>query len=283
MLKEINACDIYYSPYFNIPGSIKIPVYTTIHDIIFPDMPDLTSPFGLKLRMWFYYRAFNSSKKIFTVSEFSKSRIKFYSKKKVPVTVTYSAVQKHFFDYSGAAGRKDKKNIILFIGNIKKHKGLHILLDAFLLARSEGLPHQLVIVGSKENFRTRDNAVIKKIESLTPGAATFTGFISNEMLAGYLLSAALLVQPSLYEGFGLPPLEAMTLGTQVLISDITVFMEIYKDFPVNFFRAGDAEDLKNKMMEMLFNKPPSSPVLSNQLLLKYNFKKTAEIILGEMR
>jgi len=94
----------------------------------------------------------------------------------------------------------------------------------------------------------------------------------------YLSKAALLVQPSLYEGFCLPPLEAMVLGTQALISDIPVLKEIYADFPVTFFRSGDPSDLKEKMMELLVNES-SSLFLSDDLLLKYTFGKTASVII----
>lgn len=78
LLKIINRAHLYYSPFFNIPGGIKVPVFTTIHDIIFPDMPELSSKIGLFIRMWFYNRAGKKSKTIFTVSEFSKSRIQHY-------------------------------------------------------------------------------------------------------------------------------------------------------------------------------------------------------------
>jgi glycosyltransferase involved in cell wall biosynthesis len=98
----------------------------------------------------------------------------------------------------------------------------------------------------------------------------------------YLASAALLVQPSLYEGFGLPPLEAMVLGTHSLISDIPVFKEIYAGYPVTFFKAGDTKDLKGKMTALLSNKPALSPVLSDELLLKYTFEKTSSVILKNL-
>jgi glycosyltransferase involved in cell wall biosynthesis len=110
----------------------------------------------------------------------------------------------------------------------------------------------------------------------------FTGFISDEKLMECLSTAALLVQPSLYEGFGFPPLEAMALGTGALVSDIPVFREIYGGFPVTFFRAGDSMDLKNKMMELLFNKKPASLVLPKELLLRYTFEKTAQTVLREL-
>jgi glycosyltransferase involved in cell wall biosynthesis len=281
--QKINSADFYFSPFFNIPQSVKIPVFTTIHDIIFPDMPELTSKIGLLARMWFYRRAYKKSQKIFTVSEFSKSRIQHHFETAKPIIVTYSAIQPEFLAYRANVKNIQKTQTIVFVGNIKRHKGLDILLDSFRLAKNEGLPHKLVVIGAKENFRTTDNAVLQKIESLGSEAVTFTGFISNEQVMECLSTAELLVQPSLYEGFCLPPLEAMVLGTHALISDIPVLKEIYADYPVTFFRSGDSSDLKEKMIVLLFNKKSSSPDLSNDLLLKYTFQKTASIILGELK
>jgi glycosyltransferase involved in cell wall biosynthesis len=281
ILKKINNSDCFYSPFFNIPGGITVPVYTTIHDIIFPDMPELVSKTGLAARMWFYRRAFNRSKKIFTVSEFSKSRIQHYSNGKVPLALAYDAVQRWIIN--GCSSPPEKQETIVFIGNIKKHKGLDCLLEAFLRARNEGLPHRLLIIGCGDNFRSADDNVMRKIESIGNKAVTFTGFVSNERLAQYISGAALLVQPSLYEGFGLPPLEAMALGTRALVSDIPVFREIYGSFPVVFFKAGDSESLKNKLMEILYNKKMEPFMLQEELLQKYTFEKTALAILQELK
>jgi glycosyltransferase involved in cell wall biosynthesis len=277
--KEINRCDLYYSPYFNLPGGIHIPVYTTIHDMVFPDMKECFSSVGIFLRMRFLKRAHRASVKLFTVSHFSRSRIRHYFGDAKPVIVTYSAIQPFL-----TARRREKavrKKNIIFIGNIKRHKGLWCLLDAFLAARSGGLDYKLVIVGGRENFRTRDDEIIKKINALEEGdreSVEFTGFIDDEKLRYLLSGAALLVQPSLYEGFGLPPLEAMVLGTGALISDIPCFREIYEGFPVHFFRAGDRTDLKNRLMELLYKKNPESVSLSPALASKYRFEKTAAII-----
>ena len=282
LLQKINQSGLYYSPYFNIPNGIKVPIYTTIHDIIFPDMPELTSRIGLAARMFFYRRCFRYSKKIFTVSDFSKSRIEHYSGAKIPVVVTHSAIQPYFLEHRKSPEKTKKQKTILFIGNIKKHKGLDCLLDAFMLARAEGLPHRLVIVGSRDNFRTSDTSIQKKIDSLGTDAIEFTGFISDDKLLEYLASAALLVQPSLYEGFGLPPLEAMISGTEALISDIPVFREIYNGFPVTYFKAGDVIDLKEKIIFLLKNLTTKKQILSDTLLKKYTFDKTASIILKEL-
>jgi glycosyltransferase involved in cell wall biosynthesis len=277
---KINTASLFYSPFFNIPRRIKIPVFTTIHDIVFPYLPELTSKIGLAVRMMFYRRAFKKSQKIFTVSEFSKSRIEYHLGKAKPVIVTYSALQPMFL---ACRNNVQKTQTIVFIGNIKKHKGLELLLDAFVLVRNERLTHNLIIIGSKNNFRSSDNSILKKIEAIGRDTVTFTGFISDEKLIEYLSAAALLVQPSLYEGFCLPPLEAMVLGTLALISDIAVLREIYADYPVTFFSAGDTKDLKEKMIKLLMNKDLSSPVLPDELLLKYTFEKTASIIMKELQ
>jgi len=280
--KQINKADVYYTPFFNIPCGIKIPVYTTIHDIIFPDMPELTSRAGLAVRMFFFRRALKKSQKIFTVSEFSKSRIEYHLGKDKPVIVAYCAIQQMFLEYRANNGSIRKKETIIFIGNIKKHKGLDYLLDAFYQAKKEGIPHKLIIIGSKENFRSSDNAVMQKIEAIGTDTVSFTGYVCDETLMEYLSAAALLVQPSLYEGFCFPPLEAMVLGTHALISDIPVLKEIYADYPVTFFRAGDSNHLKEKMLELLLKKENNSPVLSEELLSKYTFEKTASKIFKEL-
>ena len=282
ILKIINSCDLFYTPFFNIPGRLKIPVYTTIHDLIFHDMPGLTSKTGFFVRNFFYKRAHNVSKKIFTVSEFSKSRITHHFGDKTPVAVTYSAIQPEFIKYRANAGNTEKKETIVFVGNIKKHKGLGILLEAFLLAKKEGLPHKLVIIGEKESFRTADKSVLKKTDLLASENVFITGFVSEEQLMEHICSAALLVQPSLHEGFCLPPLEALVLGTNALISDIPVLREIFGGFPVTFFNAGDTMDLKNKMVNIL-SQNMTAPELSCDLISKYTFEKTASTIIKELQ
>ena len=280
--REINKTAVYYSPYFNIPCGITVPVFTTIHDIIFPDIPEMTSKTGLAARMFLYRRAYKKSYALFTVSEFSKTRIEANLGTAKPVIVTHSGIQPMFPEYRNKRHNINKKKTIVFIGNIKKHKGLELLIDAFQLAKKEGLPHQLVIMGEKDNFRSADRAVLQKIENPEAKSISFTGFISDKQLMEYLSQASLLVQPSFYEGFGLPPLEAMTLGTKALVSDIPVFREIYSDFPVSFFRSGDCIDLKNKMTELLLNQPVPVITLPQRLLKRYTFEKTTALIMHNL-
>jgi glycosyltransferase involved in cell wall biosynthesis len=236
--------------------------------------------------MFFYKRAVRLSSKIFTVSFFSKSRIEFYLGTSKPVVVTHIALQSYLLRPPSFPFKKD--NSIIFIGNIKKHKGLGCLLEAFNGLRREYppgkgvFPYKLIIVGKQDNFRTRDSNVRRILSGAEDSAVEFSGYTDNEKLRELLGSAVLLVQPSLYEGFGLPPLEAMILGTRALISDIPVFREIYAEFPVTFFRAGDAFDLKEKMQRLLDGGTDQPLVLPERLALKYTFEKTSSIILREM-
>jgi len=85
ILEKINLSYVFYSPSFNIPDGIIIPIYSTIYDIILPDMPESVSRTGLAARMWFYRRAYEKSLIIFTASNFSKSRIEYCLGTKKPV------------------------------------------------------------------------------------------------------------------------------------------------------------------------------------------------------
>jgi glycosyltransferase involved in cell wall biosynthesis len=284
--KAVNRSDCYFNPFFNIPAFISVPVYTVIHDIIFPDVPGLASPPGLLIRMFFYKRAARLSSKIFTVSFFSKSRIEFYLGSSKPVVVTYIALQPYLLRRPSSPYKKN--NSIIFIGNIKKHKGLGCLLEAFNGLRQEyppekgAFPYRLIIAGGHSGFRTRDSAVRRMISGADDSTIEFSGYVDNEKLKELLGSAVLLVQPSLYEGFGLPPLEAMILGTRALISDIPVFREIYAEFPVTFFRAGDALDLREKMSRLLDGGAERPFALPERLAQKYTFEKTSAVILREI-
>lgn len=271
LIKEINCCDIYYSPYCNIPSGIKIPVYSTIHDVVFLDVPGLSGKIGTIARKWFYQHAYNKSKVVFTVSEFSKSRIQMHLKtRKVPTIVTYNAIPYWFTENIDSNVQKD--NSILFVGNIKKHKGLSTLLSAFSKLLDENFDAKLVIVGNANNFRTGDVSIADKISKLPQDRVEFTGRVSDSQLKNYYQKARILVQPSLYEGFGMPPMEALVLGTNAVISDIPVFKEIYVKLPVTFFQTENSDDLADKIKNT-FNK--TNPVISEN---PYSFDRTYEII-----
>lgn len=277
ILTEINLCDAYYTPYCNIPGGINIPTFSTIHDVVFLDIKGLASPIGTFLRKIMYKRAIDASNAIFTVSEFSKERIlkKLHCKK--PIIVGYNGISSWILKNNDNLSKKHKNNSILFVGNIKKHKGLSVLITAFKKVLESKPELKLVIVGNADNFRTGDETVSENIKSLPESSIIFTGKINNEELKERYINANLLIQPSFYEGFGIPPLEALYCGTNVVLSDIPVFKELYNDFPVNFFKCGDAQDLTNQILLHLNDSNPKD------FTSFYSYSNTAKIILEHIQ
>lgn len=271
--KEINRSDAFVSPYINIPGGIKVPVYSTIHDCVFFDVDGLVSPFGKIARKFFYKRAVNLSKKVFTVSEFSKERILHHFPTEREIIVTGNGISKAIENYQ--VGEIVKKDYFIYVGNIKKHKGLQTLIRAYAKARGQGLNTKLIIVGNNENFRSSDTELTKLIDS-TPDIE-FTGWVSNEKLIKLVSEAKALIQPSLYEGFGIPPLEALYLGTNAIISDIPVFKEIYKELLVTFFKVGNTDDLAEKIISFKVMDLPKE--LNDNISQRYSYKNVTNMIL----
>ena len=273
-IKEINKCDSFFTPYISIPGGIKIPTYSTIHDMMFFDVEGLTSPLGKFIRRIYYKRAIALSNSLFTVSEFSKSRILYHLPTNKDIIIVYNGLSRAIKNYRRDDGVK-KNDYFIFVGNIKRHKGLHVLVEAYGKARRCGLKSKLIIVGSNDKLRTADSQLAQTIKEMD--GIEFTGWVDNEKLIRLISEAKALVQPSFYEGFGIPPLEALCLGTDIIISNIPVFKELYSEIPNCFFCVGDSDDLANKMMNFVPN--PKLDDLRNYLVEKYNYQMTADIIM----
>ena len=273
-VEEINQCDAFFTPYINIPGRIKVPIYSVIHDVVFWDVEGLVSSIGRMVRKFYYKRAIKLSEKIFTVSQFSKDRILYHFPTQKAIIVAYNGVPNTVISYTERI--VDKKDYFLFVGNIKRHKGLHTLVKAYKNAKEKGLSSKLLIVGSNEKFRTSDDELTSLINNIQ--GIEFTGWVTDEKLLQLISEAKALVQPSLYEGFGLPPLEALYLGTDVILSDIQVFKELYGDMPVTFFKVGNVDDLTNAMLN--FESAHISHDFTNQLLERFSYRKIADTLIN---
>lgn len=241
-VKAINDCDIYFNPNYNIPSGIKIPICSTIHDLLFWDVKEVSSFIGRWIRILAVRRAYHLSDLLFTVSKFSLLRINKHLGYKKTV-ITYNALRP-VIKYTQISV-SDRKYIV-FVGNVKPHKGLKNLLIAyneFGLQKDYGL----MIVGNYQNFKTAYPEILE-YEKLN--GISFTGKVSDAKLLDLIGNAAMLVQPSIYEGFGIPPMEALFLGIPVVLSDIPVFKEIYSDFPVTFFECGNPESLAEAVRQV---------------------------------
>lgn len=289
---EVNSCDAFFTPNFNIPIGIRVPIFSTVHDIVFFD----TENFGTRTRRmiikWYIKRALRVSRAVFTVSEFSRRRIKERFKTDADVRVVYNGVSEELRRYASSpiADSRDRdaesRNGIVFLGNLKKHKGIKTLLEAYAKMRATGDKRALTIIGNV-NFRTKDEEIINVLKRLDgDNNIRYVRNADNQEVYRIIAGAEFLVSPSLYEGFGLPPMEALYLGTNVIISDIPVYKEVYgalktaasahggEELPITFFKAGDAEDLYTKIKESRFRQVDARAVIDEH----YSFERTAKTI-----
>lgn len=139
---------------------------------------------------------------------------------------------------------------LLFVGNVKKHKNLAGLLDAF--AQIQHKTHvNLVLAGGAADVRNQDAEVFKRLSKLE-SRVHLMGNLSFEELRSTVADASCLVMPSLYEGVGLPPLEAMAVGTPVVASNIASLRETCGD-AASYFEPTDTADMAASLLEVLHN------------------------------
>lgn len=189
-----------------------------------------------------------SSKFIFTVSQYAKKEItEYYS--------YINLIDKMDVIYNGSFGRKkliiqsveNKQNYLLYVGSISSSKNVTSLISAMSIVHTRHKNIRLKIVGSLNNkvFRDEKIAVNQSIE--------FCGHINNpEELQKLYLNAKAFIFPSLYESFGIPPLEAQECGCPIVISNTTALPEIYKDSAL-YFNPYDTNDIANKIITLLDN------------------------------
>lgn len=217
---------IYWAPHFNIPLLYRGKLLVTIHDIIQLSMPSLAGGLHQSVYVLLMLLAIkrNASRIIsgshFTASELA--RIVHVAPSKM--TTIYYGVHGSWFTIPRDAASPHPKPYLLFVGNVKPNKNLSTLVQAFELIQAN-IPHNLVIVGRKDGIRTLDQSLLTRIGSNSQ-RIHFTGHVSQVHLQQYVTHAEALVFPSLYEGFGLPPLEAMACGCPVIVSRIPPLQEV---------------------------------------------------------
>ncbi len=228
---KIPRCDFFWSPHYNVP---LFPIrakkrMVTIHDACHLALGKWLSFPERAYAKFVMKRALHSADVVVTDSQFSKNElIRFLGEPKKPLNVIAPAVDpKQFFRVS------DKKilaevesryalprRFVLFVGSQKLHKNLHGLLAAFSKISISDM--HLVIVGKKQGLRhSVENVQMEKVHWL--------GEIAREDLPALYSLAELFVFPSFYEGFGLPPLEAMSCGCPTIVSKAASLPEVCKE------------------------------------------------------
>jgi len=231
---------LFHAPHYVLPPLVGCRSVVTIHDCI-----HLMFPQYLPNRMALVYArtsiglAARRATRVMTVSESSKRDIlRFVDVPPDKIDVIYNAYDERF----GVEPREEDvvrvreryqlhDEFVLYAGNVKPHKNLERLIEAFNLVRQSGLDHlKLVLIGDEISKYAALRRAVHRHQ--LHKYVRFLGYMPEETLAVMYRLASVFVFPSLYEGFGLPPLEAMASGTPVVTSNLSSLPEVAGDAAV---------------------------------------------------
>ncbi len=231
--------DVFWGTCFTLPAGLPDATrkVLTIHDLVWRRYPQTMSWYNRMLSRAFTQRSISRADTIVTISESTKQDLE--SELQVPaekIKIVRHGVDAHFRPYEQAVAARhiaqkygSSENYILFVGTIEPRKNLAILIEAIGVLKGQGkLAHQLVVAGAKGWGKSRIAESILKWK-LTESDLKFLGFIPEEDLPLLYSGAAVFVFPSVYEGFGLPLLEAMACGVAIVASNTSSIPEVVED------------------------------------------------------
>lgn len=256
--RELNKLHAHLALFLAFPAPL---LYTgraisTFHDLCWHDVPETMLP---KSRFyWEILEKVNSrrNEKNLTISQFSKERI--VDVLKIPsdsIVVTYCGVDAQLFNRKNArtvsfAELKDKyllpSRYVLTLSTIEPRKNIGLLIDAWCRACSDDSYEPDLVLAGRKGWK--QEALLDRVPEELRSRVHFTGFVENADLPALYANSEFFVFPSMYEGFGLPPVEAACCGARVLCSDIPCLKEICGD-GVEYFKANDVADLRSALSD----------------------------------
>ncbi|MEK7625089.1 MAG: glycosyltransferase family 1 protein [Patescibacteria group bacterium] len=284
--------DLMHFPHWNVPLFYSKPFVVTIHDLLLLHYPtrraSTLGPVLYFIKNLFFRlilrHAAKRSKKIITVSNFSKEDIvKNLNVSEEKITVTYLAANPVANPPLPRPSGESKiaRPYALYVGVAYPHKNLDRLLEAWkIFYEKTGNRYQLVLVGKRNYFYDK---LLKKFEDLLAmGQVIFTDFVDDQTLDNLYREASVYVFPSLYEGFGIPPLEAMLHGVPVVASSAASLPEILEGAAL-YFDPLMTNELAETLISAFENRKLREELsnLGKNILAKYSWlttaKKTSEV------
>ncbi|WP_248909312.1 glycosyltransferase family 4 protein [Halocatena marina] len=231
-LLERDNIDCFFGPNFVQPVAFDGPSAVVVHDMVHRTLPEVhTAAYRLYLRV-FLAASLERADQVITVSENTKhDLLRYHQLSDDDVTIAYGAADDVYQPRTVPSETRDRlcrafdipEQFALYVGNIEPRKNLASVLDALAVLDADARP-PLVIVGQDHLV---DEALEKALQRCPfREHVHFTGHVPADELPLLYNMASLFVYPSLYEGFGLPPVEAMQSGTPVIVSDRASLPEV---------------------------------------------------------
>ncbi|MGL4774431.1 MAG: glycosyltransferase family 4 protein [Clostridium sp.] len=280
--------NLYHIPQngLGFPFDYNLNTVVTIHDLIPYIMPETVGKGYLERFLRDMPNIISNSKGILTVSEYSKSDIlRFfpnYDENKIFVTPlatndNYTPLPKNNCREILKSKYNIQKPFILYVGGFSSRKNVMGLLDAFeMVHKNLKTPHTLLLLGSlrDEGEKIKSEVINRSLEDYV----LFPGFIDDNDLPLFYNACELFVYPSMYEGFGLPPLEAMSCKTAVITSNLTSIPEVTGKDGAILINPSNTNELASKIFDVLEN-----PLLKMSLQeegykrsLQFSWRQTAK-------
>jgi glycosyltransferase involved in cell wall biosynthesis len=289
LLRKLDV-DILHMPWFYAPAVVPMRLVLTVHDLTDVLAPPVgATPLVQAGRLYFARRALARADRIFAVSHSSKRELaRVFGVPEKKIEVVYNALDERFLrePMPNDADRVLERHavtdpFVLYAGNIKPQKNLPRLIEAFAVAKADLRDHpqyaglKLLLIGdSAEEHSDLRRAVLR---SRVQGEVRFLGFVPHSVLRVFYSRASAFLFPSLYEGFGLPPLEAMAHGTPVLTSSASSLPEVFADAallvnPENVF------EIARGIRQILTESVTREGLIrrGHDLVRKYSWERSAE-------
>jgi glycosyltransferase involved in cell wall biosynthesis len=231
---QLSKLDLVHYPLTVASPRVEVPTVVTLHDVQHRDLPEFFGPARRSFRRLAYDRAARSAAAVIVTSEFVRER----ARDALDLDPSRIHVVPHAIDHTVFnVGAEEREPILLYPARGWPHKNHARLFQAFATLRETRPKLRLILTGGG----------LERLEPLPEGVESL-GEVSTTQLASLYRRAACLVYPSLYEGFGLPPLEAMACGCPVAASNAAAIPEVCADAAV-LFDATDVENMARAIIE----------------------------------
>ena len=283
-LVDSSTLDVFHSPSGLLPFFLKTRALLTVHDLFLLNHPEWFKKGTWLLRNVFIPYSIKKADRIISVSQATENSLsQLFPGAQSKSTVVHEGVITNKQEYSSDEYDEYKvkyrqlkeEEIVLFVGTIEPRKNIAFLLDTFERLRKKKPSVQLVIAGKQG---ARSEKLVQRIKN-TEGVL-YVGYISEQEKHYLLNRAAVFAWPSLDEGFGLPPLEALCSGVAVIASDCGATKEVLGTEGVVYIDTKDSDSLLNAL-ETVLNTPVEKIESSRCALLSWTntAKKTLQIYL----
>ena len=268
ILKD-NRCDLLHVPHlFWKPQGIPCPYVVTVHDLL-DHMYRVNSQSSIKRSLHFQFtrRVLHHAARIFAVSNFSKAdTVRLFGVKPEKIEVIYNAIDDRF--RQGHASEAEREFIaeryqvncpfLLYAGRISPHKNVVRIIEAFAALKNElskdGLYEDLKLIIIGDEVSRHPDLRRACVKGAVQNDVRFLGFVPIDVLRIFYDQAKIFVFPSLYEGFGLPPLEAMAHATPVVTSNTSSVPEVVGNAAVTV-NPENVFEIKRALHRVLLDQP----------------------------